>query len=308
MISSSHVFASSLSSVNSTYSFSDLILQIIPSNIVAAFSQGQMLGLIFFSLLFGYAITKIQKELTSSLQNFFNALFETMLKITHIILKFYPLGVFCLVAKHVAQTGFETISTLALFVSFSIGVICLFCFVILPLYMKIFVNIPIIKHIKALLPALTTAFTTSSSSASLPIAMECVEKRAGVPSCISLLIVPLGSALNLAASALYTYISICFFFFLHGIDLTLSLQLLLIPVTLLSCMGIAGIPSGAIVAIIVILKGFNIPIENIGLFLAVDRIIDMFRTSGNVFTFSSSAVVLAKSQGTKNILQEKIPI
>jgi Na+/H+-dicarboxylate symporter len=284
--------------------FFDIILQIIPSNIVYAFSKGQMLGLIFFSILFGYVISKIKKN-KEVLSDFFNGIFEAMIEMTHIIMNFLPIGVFCLVAKQIAQTGIETLKSLAFFTVIVLLAFSIYCFVVIPILLKFLGKASFKSHIKAVFPALLTGFSTSSSSASLPITIDCIEKRAGVSNRISSLVLPLGTTLNMAASALYAYITAFFIIQIYDIQITLATHLFLVIITLISSMGIAGVPSASLITVIVILKTLGFPVEWVGLFFAVDRIIDMFRTTGNILTITTSAVIIAKSEGEENILTKK---
>ncbi len=279
-------------------SLKDLLLQFVPPNIFLAFSQGQMLGLIFFSLLFGYAISKIETHLASQLQHFFAAVFQTMIQVTHIVMRFLPYGVFCLVAT----TGFHSLKSLALFsVTVLLG---LFVFVVigLPLFLRFIGKVSPWKHVKAMTPALITAFSTSSSSATLPITIDCVEKRAGVSNRICSLVVPLGTSINMSGSALYECVAALFVAQVYGIEVSLTMQFLAVIVSLIASIGVAGVPSGSLVAILLILNAMGLPAEGMGLFVAVDRLLDMCRTTANVFSDSCCAVLVARSEGEKTLL------
>lgn len=284
---------------------SKLLLDVVPSNIVQAFSQGNMLGIIFFSLLFGYAITKIESLASKTHITFWNGVFESMIYITHMIMKLLPIGVFCLVAKVFAETGLSSLTSVGLFTLAVLLGLGVFMFVALPLLLKFVGRVNPIRHFQAMGPALITAFSTSSSSASLPITLECAEKRAGVSNRICSLVIPLGTSLNLSGSALYEMVAALFVAQVYGLDLSLTQQLFFALVTLLTSMGVAGIPSGSLVGIIVILRTMGLPIEGIGLFIAVDRLLDMCRTTVNVFSDSVCAVLVARSEGETNILKSK---
>ena len=182
-------------------SFVQVLLSIVPSNIVAAFASGQMLGLIFFSILFGYSLSKIESNASSTLQNFFKGIFETMIHITHIIMKTLPIGVFCLVSQVFMKTGIQSIGSVAVFLVTVLCGLATFMFIGLPLLLKFIAKVNPVRHLKAMTPALVTAFSTSSSSASLPITIDCVEKRSGVSNRICSLVVPLGTSINMAGSA-----------------------------------------------------------------------------------------------------------
>jgi Na+/H+-dicarboxylate symporter len=282
--------------------FVQVLLSIIPSNILAAFTRGEMLALIFFSLLFGYALSKIENHPASILQGFFQGIFQTMIKVTQIIMKFLPYGVFCLVAKVFMSTGIGSLRAMALFsVTVLIGLVA-FMFIGLPLLLKFIARVKPSRHFKAMTPALVTAFSTSSSSATLPITMDCVEKRAGVSNRICSLVVPLGTSINMSGSALYECVAALFVAQAYGIDLTVWSQIMIVVMSLITSIGVAGIPSASLVAIIVILRVVGLPPEGIGLFIAVDRLLDMCRTTVNVFSDSCCAILVARTEGESAVL------
>jgi len=280
----------------------EVLMQIVPSNVLDAFSHNQMLGLIFFSLLFGYAISKINAHESSILQGFWQGIFQAMIKITHIIMKFLPYGVFCLVAKVFMTMGLESLASLSLFFDTVILALSLFMFAGLPLLLKFIGGVSPIRHFKAMGPALLTAFSTSSTSATLPITMDCVEKRAGVSNRICSIVVPLGTSINMSGSALYECVAAMFVAQVYGLEISLLTQFLIVSMALITSMGVAGIPSASLVAILIILKTIGLPAEGIGLFIAVDRVLDMCRTTVNVFSDSCCAVLVARLEGEKNVL------
>lgn len=289
-------------SIEQHLTVSNVILQIIPSNVIDAF-QGQMLGLIFFSLLFGYALSRIDSQPLSILFGWWQGVFQTTLVVTDVIMKFLPIGVFCLVAKSFAMTGLDSLGSLALFFITVVVGLSLFMFVALPLLLKFVAKVNPKFHFKAMAPALITAFSTSSSSATLPVTIECVEKRAGVSNRLCSLVVPLGTSINMSGSALYECVAALFIAQAYGIELSLTMQFSVVLLSLVMSIGIAGIPSASIVAIIVILKAMGLPAEGVGLLFAVDRILDMCRTTVNVFSDSCCAVLVARSEGEEEVLQ-----
>lgn len=284
--------------------FKSIILQIIPSNIVDAFS-GQMLGLIFFSILFGYALSKIDQSPQGILFGFWQGIFQTMLHMTHFIMKFLPIGVFCLVAKTFVTTGLESLQSLALFFLTVVLGLLVFAGLCLPLLLKLIGIARPYRHFRAMAPALITAFSTSSSSATLPITIDCVEKRAGVSNRISSLVIPLGTSINMSGSALYECVAAMFIAQVYGIELTFMTQFTVVFLALITSIGVAGIPSASMLAILIILKVIGLPAEGIGLLFAVDRILDMCRTTVNVFSDSCCAVLVAKTEGEDNILTKQ---
>lgn len=286
--------------------FVQVLVSIVPSNVLAAFSRGEMLALIFFSLLFGYAISKIESHPASILQGFFQGIFQTMIQVTHIIMKFLPYGVFCLVAKVFMSTGVSSLQSVALFFLTAIIGLAVFMFIALPLLLKFVARVSPVRHFKAMAPALVTAFSTSSSSATLPITIDCVEKRAGVSNRICSLVVPLGTSVNMSGSALYECVAAMFVAQAYGIDLSFWTQFLVVLMALVTSIGVAGIPSASLVAIIVILRVVGLPAEGIGLFIAVDRLLDMCRTTVNVFSDSCCAILVARSEGEKDVLTKEV--
>ncbi len=284
--------------------FTDLLLDIVPSNIVDTFARGQMLGLIFFSVIFGYCISKIQKENSSVLLGFWQGVFQTMIQFTHIIMKFLPLGVFFLVAGVFSESGMESLQSLGLFTLAVMTSLAVFVFIALPLLLKFIGKVSPARHFKAMGPALITAFSTSSSSATLPITIDCVEKRAGVSNKICSLVIPLGTSINMSGSALYECVAAMFVAQAYGIEMTLVTQFIVVFLALITSIGVAGVPSASLVAIIAILKALGLPIEGIGLFIAVDRILDMCRTTVNVFSDSCCAVLVARTEGETEVLSK----
>jgi proton glutamate symport protein len=289
-----------------TPKFTEILLQIVPSNIIDTFSKGQMLGLIFFSLIFGYCISKIESHPSSVLLGFWQGIFQAMIKFTHIIMKFLPLGVFFLVARVFAEAGFKSLQSLGLFTLAVLLGLAVFMFIGLPILLKVIGRVRPGRHFKAMAPALITAFSTSSSSATLPITIDCVEKRAGVSNRICSLVIPLGTSINMSGSALYECVAAMFVAQAYGIDLSFSTQFIVVLLALITSIGVAGVPSASLVAIIAILKAIGLPIEGIGMFIAVDRILDMCRTTVNVFSDSCCAILVARSEGEEKVLTKDI--
>ncbi len=285
-----------------------VLIQIVPSNIVLAFSPGQMLGLIFFSMLFGYALSKIDAGPGAIVQGFWQGIFQTMLQITHIIMKFLPFGVFCLVGKVFATTGLESLASLGLFLLTIVLGLATFMFVALPLALRLIGRVSPLRHFKAMLPALVTAFSTTSTSATLPVTMDCVEKRAGVSNRVCGLVVPLGTSVNMSGSALYECVAAMFVAQVYGLDLSFGTQFLIVLSALIASVGVAGIPSGSLVAVIVVMGVIGLPPEGIGLFIAVDRLVDMCRTTVNVFSDSVSAVLVARLEGESVLTRDPLPM
>lgn len=284
-----------------------LIKQIIPSNVLQAFAQNQMLGLIFFSMLFGYALSTLSSESSKAVLSFFQGIFQAMIKIAEIILKFLPIGVFCLVAKAFATTGTESFTSLLLFSLTVLLGLLVFMFIALPLLIKFFTKANPFKLFKAMTPALLAAFSTSSSSASLPLTLDCIEKRAGVSNRIASLVIPLGTSINMSGSALYECVAALFVAQAYGIDAPIATQISVVLLALVASIGVAGVPSGSLVATIIVINSIGLPTEGIALFLAVDRLMDMARTTVNVFSDSTCALLVASTEGEKVLRPISLP-
>ena len=282
-----------------------VFLRMIPTNIVAAASAGQMLGLIFFSLLYGYFMTRIANQYAEVQYNFWDGMFNIMMKITDLIMKFAPLGVFALVAETVASTGLEAFVPLAKFFFTVVIALSIHFFVTLPLLLRFLGNVNPLLHYRAVSPALLTAFSTASSSATLPVTMECVEKNAGVSNQTTSFVLPLGATVNMDGTALYECVAVMFIAQAYGVEMSIATQFMVVLLALLTSIGVAGIPAASLVAIAIILSAVGLPLEGIGLILAVDRILDMMRTAVNVTSDSCGAVIIAKSEGEEGILENE---
>ncbi len=275
----------------------DIFLRMIPINIVSAAAKGEMLGLIIFSLLFGFGMTRIKGRHAEILVGFWHAIFYVMMLLTDWIMRFAPIGVFGLVAKVVLLTGLDALKpllSLLFTVLFALG---LHFFLVLPLLLKFIGGINPKDHYKAMAPALLTAFSTSSSSSTLPITMDCLEKRAGLSNRMTSFVIPLGATVNMDGTALYESIVAMFIAQAYGIDLSIMTQFTVVLLALLTSIGVAGIPSASLVAIVIILEAVGLPIEGVGLVLGIDRILDMCRTAVNVFSDTCGAVIIGKSEG-----------
>jgi len=281
-----------------------IFLRMVPTNVVAAAANGQMLGLIFFSLLFGFFMTKIEEVYAEGLYSFWQGTFQVMMKITDWVMKFAPIGVFGLVAKVVAGTGYAAFIPLAWFFVSVLVALTVHFLLVLPLLLYFVGQVNPLRHYRAMAPALLTAFSTSSSAATLPLTMECVEKNAGVSNRTSSFVLPLGATVNMDGTALYECVAAMFIAQAYGIELGFVQQFTIVLMALVTSIGVAAIPSASLVAIAIILAAVGLPVEAIGLILAVDRILDMCRTSVNIFSDSCGAVIIARLTGEKDVLGE----
>ena len=280
-------------------SFGQTLINIIPTNIVQAMVENQMLSVIFWAILVGLFITYISKKHKKLYIKIFNGGFELMMKITEFVIKFTPFGVFGIVAYQVAQQKdlMEVGGRLGLYMVAVILALTIHSCVTLPLILRLVGKINPFAHIRAMSVPLLTAFSTSSSSATLPLTMEAVEHKAGASNKITSFVLPLGATINMDGTALYECVAAIFIAQAYGIDLSFGEQIIVVITALLASIGAAGIPMAGLVMITVILSAVNLPLEGVGLILAVDRILDMFRTAVNVWSDSCGTVVIAKSEG-----------
>ena len=280
-----------------------IFLRMIPVNVVAAAAEGQMLGLIFFSLVFGYFMTQIPSKQSEVLLTFWRGISEIMMKITMWVMTFAPYGVFGLVAETVAATGFAAFRPMLLFFITVLLALGAHTFIALPLVLKYVAKVKPTRHFRAMAPAMLTAFSSASSSATLPLTMECVEKNAGVSERTTSFVLPLGATINMDGTALYECVAAIFLAQAYGLEISLATQFTIVLVALLTSIGVAGIPAASLVAITVILTAIGLPVEAIGLLLVTDRVLDMCRTSVNIFSDSCGAVIIAKSEKETGILE-----
>jgi len=281
-------------------SVSDILMRTIPDNVINAMANGQILPVIFFAILFGFFITQIPEEKQSVLTRFFDAVFEVMMKITMFIIRFTPLGVFAIVAKEVAKNSGSLANiagSLGIYMLTVILGLLIHAAVTLPVAVKLLGKANPYKHFRNMATPLLTAFSTSSSNAALPLSMEAVEFEDGVSSKITSFTLPLGATINMNGTALYECVAVIFIAQAYGVHLTMGQQFIVVVTALLAAIGSAGIPMAGLVMMTIVLTAVNLPLEGVGLILAVNRILDMSRTTVNVWGDTCAAVIIAKSEG-----------
>ena len=275
----------------------DVFIRMIPSNVVGAAARTEMLGIITFSLLFGFFMTRLDPGRRQTQQNFWQGVFEVMIRITDLVMRFAPIGVFGLVAKTVALTGFDAFRPLLGFFFAVFGGLVFHAFVTLPLVLYLVGRVNPFQHFRAMQSALLMAFATSSSSATLPRTLECVMQNVGVSRRVTSFVLPLGATVNMDGTALYECVAAMFIAQCYGLEITFGVQFTVVVTALLTSIGVAGIPSASLVAIALILTAIGLPTEGIGLIMVVDRVLDMCRTSVNVWSDSCGAAIIARTEG-----------
>ena len=284
-----------------TFSFIDVIVGMIPENIFAAAANMDILPLIVVSLLFGAVLTTLG-EVGDPVVRFFNGVFEATMKVVHIIMWFAPIGVFGLVAGRLGEVGggsafmveLSKVGKYSLTVLVGLG---LHGFVVLPLFVLLVARRNPFQYLQNVMQAVVTAFSTASSSATLPVTFECVKEKNKVSPAAADLVLPLGATINMDGTALYEAVAAMFIAQSYGIELGLGAQMVIFFTATLAAIGAAGIPQAGLVTVVLVLQSVGLPLEGIGAILAVDWFLDRFRTAVNVWGDAVGAAVVEKVVG-----------
>lgn len=287
----------------------DFVKRMIPTNILnAATDNGAMLGLICFSILFAIGMTRLPTEQVGPLVQVFQGLNDVMIVITRWIMALAPFGVFALLLPVVYKSGPDIFVVLGKYF-FTVLASLLFHFLVtMPLVLKFIGRVSPWAHFKAMRTALLTAFSTASSASTLPVTMRCIQENAGVSKRTASFTVPLGATVNMDGTALYECVAVIFVAQVMNVPLDFGQQFMVVLAALLTSVGVAGIPSASLVAIFIILQNSGIPGADKAIIalLAVDRLLDMCRTSVNVLGDSCAAVVVARSEGEEVLVQKGV--
>ncbi|HSN71619.1 MAG TPA: dicarboxylate/amino acid:cation symporter [Steroidobacteraceae bacterium] len=286
----------------------EIFLRMFPPNVIqAATDNGQILGIIVFSLLFGFFLSRIREDLRTPVQKFWEGVFEIMMRMTQLVMAFAPIGVFGLVAKVVMTAGLAAAQPLIVFALVVLAALTLHALVTLPFLIWLVLRRSPWGIYPAMAPAILTAFSTASSSATLPVNMECLEENVGVSPRITSFVLPLGATINMNGTALYECAAALFIAQAYGLDLSFGTQFSIVVLALVTSIGVAGIPAASLVAIAVILTAIGLPAEAIGVLFVFDRILDMFRTSVNVFGDAVCATIIAHLEGERVLVKGEPP-
>lgn len=269
----------------------------IPTNPVHATAEGDMLPVIFFALVFGLFVTLTGGEHGERLRLFFESVFAVMMKMTMFIIRLAPIGVFGFMLFAAAGSGLSAFVALGKYMLAVLLSLSIHAFITLPILLGLLARRSPLEFAKAMTPALLTAFSTASSNATLPLTMTAVEERAGVSNRVSSFVLPLGATINMDGTALYEAVAVLFIAQAYGNDLSLAQQIVVAVTALLASVGAAGIPHAGTVMMVVVLDAVGLPATAVGLILAVDRVLDMCRTTVNVWSDSTAAAVIARLDG-----------
>lgn len=283
------------SEVQSNHAFISTLLNLVPSNVFAAIVRGDMLAIIFFSVMFGLGLASLKDELRQPLVSVLEGISQSMFKVTHMIMRYAPIGVFALIPVTVANFGFESLWPLARLVTLVYASIAFFGVVVFGLVARL-CGFSVWKLIRILKAEIILGYSTASSETVLPRIIEKMEAY-GAPRAITRFVVPTGYSFNLDGSTLYQSIAAIFIAQLYGIDLSLFQQITLVLTLMVTSKGIAGVPGVSFVVLLATLGSVGIPLEGLAFIAGVDRIMDMARTALNIVGNALAVLVVARWEG-----------
>ena len=280
----------------------ETVLDIFPSNIIEAMANNQMLAVVFFSILFGLALNKTN-HLTNNFSESFEKLNTVFMQLVIMIIAFAPIGVFCLIGKFVIADGLDIFQEAFKYVALLIAVLFIHAVVTYSLILKIFTNLSLTTFYKKMREVAIFAFSTSSSAATIPVTLKTVQDNLGVNKNVASFVIPVGATINMDGTAIMQGMATVFIAQMTGIDLSLIQYIQVVILAVVTSIGTAAVPSAGTITLVIILQQFGLPLEAIGIILAVDRILDMLRTSVNVTGDAAVACIVANSEGLldKNI-------
>ena len=277
----------------------DLLVKIVPRNPVQAAANGDMLAVIFFSLMIGVALTMLPEEKAEPMTRWLDSLGHITVAIIDLVMKVAPVGVFCLIFSVTARFGYDLLISLLAYVATVVGCLALFQFVAYPIVLKLVAGRSPREFFRKIEIVMLTAFSTSSSNATLPTSMRVAREELGLPREVAGFVLPLGATLNMNGTSLFEGATVLFLAQVFGVDLSLGAQLIVVIMAVITAIGAAGIPGGSIPLLMMVLGMVGVPMEGIAIVLGVDRILDMCRTTLNVTGDLVTATVVARIEGIR---------
>ena len=274
-------------------SLTDVLLDIVPRNPIRAFIDGNMLQIIFFALIFGICLALIPESEAQPVRGFFGGINTIMIQIVHGVMRLAPYGVFALMSAVVAELGAGILMALLKYAVAVIVGLLLHMAIVYSLAIGLLSRVRVGKFFRGIRPAQLIAFSSGSSSATLPVTIDCSHKSLGVPRQIGSFVLPLGATINMDGTALFQGVSALFICQVYGIDLDLMQQITVVVTATLASIGTAGTPGAGMVTLAIVLRSIQVPIEGIGLIMGVERLLDMCRTAVNITGDACCAVVVA---------------
>lgn len=297
--------AAQLPEIQTPSSLGEIFVRLIPTNPIEAMASGDMLATIFFALLVGISITRLPAERSARLRGWIDDLFEMMMVLTGGIIRLAPLGVLGLMTSAVSTSGMGAFGALGLYALTILAGLAIHVLFTLPLLLRTIGGMNPVTHYRNMGEALLMAFSTSSSSATLPVTMRCVEKNVGASNRVTSFVLPMGATINMDGTALYECVGVIFISQVLGFHLDFVAQATVVVTALLASIGAAGIPSAGLVMIFVVTESVGLTGPEVGLIvgamLAIDRPLDMLRTLTNVLSDASGAAVIARREGEAGV-------
>ena len=274
---------------------SEVLINIVPSNPIAAMAGGDMLSVIFFAIVFGISLLAVARE-ANDVINVIEQLNLVMMKMVNLVMHFAPYAVFCLIAKAMALLGFDLLKELIGYVLVLIIVLLFHGYVSLMVILRVFSGLNPVVFMKKIRTAQLFAFSTASSGATIPVTMRTVQTRMGVDRSVSSFTVPFGATINMDGTAMMQGVATVFIANIYGVGLGISGYLIVIIMAVLASIGTAAVPGVGLVMLTLVFNQVGLPVEGIGLILGVDRLLDMVRTAVNVTGDAVVSTVVAKSE------------
>lgn len=275
----------------------DLLIQIVPDNPIRAAANGEMLAVMFFSLMIGIGLTLTKTEAARRFEEALEGLYDVTMRLIGMVIAAAPVGVAALLFTLTAQMGYEILVQLARYVAVVLLALSIHQFVVYSLAVKLFGGMSPLAFFRGIEEAMITAFSTASSNATLPTALKVAEENLRLPPHVSRFVLTVGATANQNGTALFEGVTVLFLAQFYGVSLSLSQQALVLLICVLGGIGTAGVPAGSIPVVALILGMVHVPVEGIGLILGVDRFLDMCRTTLNVSGDLAAAVVVARGEG-----------
>ncbi|WP_295802585.1 dicarboxylate/amino acid:cation symporter [uncultured Microbulbifer sp.] len=279
---------------------SEVLINIFPTNPVDAMAKGNMLQIIVFALLMGYAISRSGKP-GQRIAGFFNDLNDVIMRMVGVLMVFAPYGVFALLATKIAQLGLDAILQLLKYFMVVLGALLIHAFGVYPLLLKLLSGLNPLRLLKKMRPAMVFAFSTASSAATIPVTLSTVEKRLGVDNKVASFTIPLGATINMDGTAIMQGVATVFISQLYGIEIGLMGYLTVILTATLASVGTAGVPGVGLIMLAMVLQQVGLPLEGIAIVMGVDRLLDMVRTAVNITGDAVVSSIVAKSEGALDV-------
>ncbi len=277
----------------------EVILDMIPNNPIASMANGNMLQIIVFAMLIGVGLSTLGEK-TKMITNLFQQLNDLIMKIVDFVMIIAPIGVFGLIARTFATQGFDAMLPLIKYMSLVLISLLIHATIVYGGLLKLFTRLSPIRFFKKFFPAISVGFSTSSSSATLPVSMEIAEENLGISKDVASFTLPLGATINMDGTAIMQGVATVFIAQIYGVDLTLSSFLTVILTATLASIGTAGVPGVGMIMLSMVLQSVGLPVEGIALIMGIDRILDMARTSVNITGDAVCTMIVAKTEGEFN--------